>query len=69
MSSADDFMNKLDVYIATCLREHKPGLHAVDVKTGDSTTRGDLVHALERLVRDTAREAVEYERKQNPGHH
>jgi len=70
MSSADDFMSKLDAYIDTRIREHKPGVYAVEVNTGDSSTRMDLVQALERLIRETLRQPAEPEREQqSPGHH
>ena len=59
MSRADDFMNKLDAYIAACLREHKSGLRAAHLN----------VAALERLISETPRRAVDPERQQhNPAH-
>ena len=70
MNRADDFMNKLDAYIDMCLREHRPGVHAVEFNTRDSPARADLVQALERLIRETPREPADSERgQQNPGHH
>ena len=70
MNNADDFMNKLDAYIDMCLREHKPGVHAVEFNTRDSPARADLVSAIERLIRETPRKSADHERgHQNPVHH
>ena len=70
MSSADDFMSKLDAYIDTRIREHKPEVRAVDVNTRDSSARAELAQSLEKLIRETLRQEVDYQREQqNPGHH
>ncbi len=68
MSSAGDFMSKLDAYIDTRIREHKPGVRAVDV-TSDSSTRADLIEALNRLISETPRQPATEPDQQNPGHH
>jgi hypothetical protein len=70
MNSADDFMNQLDAYLEMCLREHTPGVRAVEFNTRDRPARADLIRALERLIRETPREPADPERgQQNPGHH
>jgi hypothetical protein len=68
MSSADDFVNKLDAYIDMRIREHKPGTRAAEV-TRDSSAGADLVEALERLIRETPRQPEPEREQQNPGHH
>ena len=70
MSTADDFMDKLDAHIDMRLREHEPGVRAVEFNTRDRPARADLIRALERLIRETPREPADPERgQQNPGHH
>jgi hypothetical protein len=71
MSTADDFMDKLDAHIDMRLREHEPGVRAVEFNTRDSSARADLIRALERLIRETPRHPGEpgREQQQNPGHH
>ncbi|HTC34211.1 MAG TPA: hypothetical protein VK724_12610 [Bryobacteraceae bacterium] len=59
MDAAEDFMSKLDAYVTKCIREHKPGTHHVDLNIKDNPTRADVVHSLQRLIRETALKAVE----------
>jgi hypothetical protein len=68
MSSADDFMSKLEAYIDTRIREHKPGVRTVDF-TSDSSARAELVEALNRLISETPRQPAAERDQQNPGHH
>lgn len=68
MSSKDDYMSKLDAYIDMRIREHEPGVRASEITRG-SSTRADLVEALERLISETLRQPATERDQQNLGHH